>query len=158
MLLRQNPTEAPALQAINESYAKFLRLENAAARIGAKEGVFSPAQMNSAVKQMSSGRDFARGDALMQDLATQGQKVLGSTVPDSGTPFRLANALALGGGYMVDPSIAAGTLAASAAYTPAGQKMMAALLASRPAGAAGVAQEVQKLGPLAAALLASGQR
>lgn len=160
MVKRSNPQFADQLSNIDRAYAEFLRAQTAAGRIGAKEGVFSPAQYSSAVREMDKSLrkgQFARGNALGQDLATDAEKVLGSTVPDSGTPFRLANAAALGGGYMVEPTIPMAGLAASSMYLPSTQKLIAQLLANRPAGAAPVGQAVKSLSPLAAALLAGSQ-
>lgn len=160
LVKRSNPQFAEQLSNIDNAYAQFLRAQTAAGRIGAKEGIFSPAQYNSAVREMDKSlrkSQFARGNALGQEFGTQAESVLGATVPDSGSPFRIANALMLGGGYAIDPTVAAGTLAAAAPYTPMGQRIMANLLANRPAGAQSLAQEVQKLSPLAAALMASGQ-
>ena len=68
MVQRANPTEAKSLAALNSAYSKFLRVENAAGRIGAKEGVFSPEQLTGAVRQMDPSlrhRAFARGNAPM---------------------------------------------------------------------------------------------
>lgn len=158
LLRRSNPAYADQLAAINDAYSRFLRVENAAGRIGAQEGVFSPAQLNAAVRQMDgtrSKRGFARGDAVMQDLATQGQTVLGAKVPDSGTPFRVANMAMMGGGYLVNPALPLAVAAGSSAYTPLGQQIMATLLARRPAAAQPVADNVRRLAPLAAALSAS---
>lgn len=132
---RSNPAIAPELRKVNEGYANYKRLERAAASLGSDEGVFSPAQLLSAVKATDRSKDkakFARGDALMQDLADSGRTVLGNNVPDSGTPLRaMVAGGTLGVGGAVSPTVAPATLAALA-YTPAGQRAMAALLAKRP--------------------------
>ena len=67
---------------------------------------------------------FARGDALMQDFAEVGQRVLPSTVPDSGTTGRVLMAGLAGGAgagtlahFLARPEIAAATAAALGAYT-----------------------------------------
>jgi len=57
---------------------------------------------------------------------------LGETLPNSGTADRALSAMAvLGGGYMIDPTLAAAVLAGRGAYTPVGQKALAAALAKR---------------------------
>lgn len=136
LLATQNPQHAKPLQAANEAWANFIRVQDAAGRVGAKEGVFTPAQLGSAVrgqdKSLRHGA-YAKGEALMQDLSDSGQKVLNSTVPDSGTPYRAALGLAAGGGLAaVNPAALAGTIGASALYTPQAQKVIAALLTQRP--------------------------
>lgn len=168
LVMRNNPTEAPVLKKINEGWANYVRAETAAARIGAQEGVFSPAQLRSAVratdKSVRKGA-FARGEALMQDLAGPGQKVLGQKVPDSGTPFRaLAAALAAGGvgGVTLGAGPALGGLGMAALYTKPGQKLAASLLTSRPEFAGTLAELIKKpapyLGPLGAAGLLQFQQ
>lgn len=161
LVMRSNPTEAPVLQKINEGWANFVRAQTAAGRIGAQDGVFSPAQLLSSVratdKSVRKGQ-FARGDALMQDLAKAGKNVLGQKVPDSGTPYRaLAAALAGGtaGGMMLGPGAAIGGLGVAGLYTRPGQKLVASLLTSRPEFAGYLAELIKKpapyLGPLGAA-------
>lgn len=91
MLDRSNPQLAPELQKINKGYANLLRVQAAAARTGAKEGTFTPAQLKSAARQLDSSKNkraFSQGKALMQDLAVKAEDRLSATVPDSGTPFR----------------------------------------------------------------------
>lgn len=157
LVVRSNPQYAQPLQALDEAYAKFLRVQSAAASQGAKEGVFSPAQLSAAARRMdtSGGKSqFARGNALMQDLATDAQKVLGQTVPDSGTPFRLMNLAGLGTGF-IDPTIPGAALAASTAYTPQMQRALAYLMAVRPEGAQAVAEGTRKLSPVVASYLAA---
>lgn len=152
MLERNNPQFAGELQNINAGYAAFLRAQNAAGRIGSHEGVFSPAALRGAVRQLDPSRNkaaFARGNALLQDLADAGQSVLGSRVPDSGTPFRIANMIALGGGYMVNPGVPAGIGAASLLYSSPAQRFANMLLTQRPAFAQPVAEAVRKFAPFA---------
>lgn len=86
---RTNPNYSNELSGINKGWANLVRVEKAAAN--AKEGVFTGAGLRSAVKatdQSVRKRAFARGQSLMQDLANPAEAVLGSKVPDSGTPFR----------------------------------------------------------------------
>lgn len=160
LLFRSNPDRAADLTAANSAYANLMRVQGAAAYLGAQGGVFSPAHLLSAVKagDKSQGkRTFAKGDALLQDFAESGKDVLGSKVPDSGTPFRsLTNIAALSGlgiGHSVDPMSAAlvtgAGAGAAAAYSSPGQKILAALLAKRPDLAGPIAQKMRQLGPLA---------
>lgn len=137
LVYRVNPEHKTALKAVNTAYANLKRVDSAAATLGAKEGVFSPAQLKAATRRLDprmAKRGFGRGDALMQDLAEAGEKILGPTVPDSGTAGRLASMGLLGGGAtLLNPTAGAGLLAAGSIYgTNAGQKLMAGLLARRP--------------------------
>ena len=148
LVTRSNPNYAKELNAINTGYANFKRVQNAASKLGAEEGIFSPAQLQNAVRAMDKSKDkarFAEGKALMQDLSESGKTVLGSKVPDSGTPYRtMAAILASGGAGMSGyPGIAAGLAATPVMYSSGGQKMMAALLAKRPAGTQNFAEQVR---------------
>jgi hypothetical protein len=119
--------------------------------LGAEEGIFSPAQLQSAVKAMDKSKDkgkFAKGEALMQDLSESAKTALGNKVPDSGTPYRaLIAALAASGGAGAAglPAVATalGGLAASPLlYSGPGQQLTATLLARRPAGANALANSL----------------
>jgi amidophosphoribosyltransferase len=168
LVIRSNPQNAKELKAIDTGYANFKRVQRASGITGAEEGIFSPAQLQSAVRAMDKSKDksrFATGEALMQDLSETGKTVLGNKLPDSGTPYRSLAALiasggAAGAGY---PAIAAGMLAGPALYSAPGQRLAAAALTARPAGAAAVANQLRanqgiKTGTLAANQLANQQQ
>jgi hypothetical protein len=149
MIQRSNPQHAEKLKSINEGYANYARLRSASASTGAHEGVFSPAQLNSAVRggDMSVGKGrYAEGDALLQDLSGAAREVLPSKISDSGTVGRsLVNLGALGAGYAVNPAVAAGLVSSAGLYTKPGLKMAEMLLARRPEGAAAAADLVRKV-------------
>lgn len=95
------PEQAATLDELNRAFANFVRVERAAASTGAREGVFSPAQLQSAVRATDTSArhgNFAQGRALMQDLTDAGQATLSQTVPNSGTVDRALIAAAMGGG------------------------------------------------------------
>lgn len=168
-LPRYNPPDAvQQLSNANSAYANFVRLRSAAGSQGAmnNDGVFTAAQLNSAVrandKSVGKGAS-ATGNALMQDFASAGQKVLGAKYPDSGTPGRaaiMAALSALGGGGATaagfgGPALIAGGAAglASLPYTSLGQRAAQAALISRPQGAQAVGNFIGKgISPFAAAL------
>lgn len=131
-----NPAFKGQLQKINSAFADFVRVQRAAASTGAKEGVFTPAQLSAAAKATDiSARKgaYARGEARMQDIAQVGEQVLGSKLPDSGTPYRLGvGAAGLGALGGIDPFIAALGAGTMAAYTQPGLKVLSPLLYSRP--------------------------
>lgn len=141
-LERTNPQYAPQLQAINQAFARFVRLQDAGVRAG-DDQVFTAAQLQAAVKKADSSTrkgQYARGDALLQDLADAGRNVLGSKYPDSGTAGRamagyvLSLGLGTGGGSLGGAPVA-GALAGGAAalpYTQAGGRLAAQIFARRP--------------------------
>jgi hypothetical protein len=152
------PEHAAALANNNAAYANMLRVQDAASRQGAEEGVFTPAQLSASVRKFDPSKwknQFAGGNALMQDLSDAGKSVLGSKVPDSGTPFRSLAAL-LGGAIMghgsVEPTTAAlglgGGLGAIGAYSNPGRALLANVLTSRPQIAAPVGAAIRQLAPL----------
>lgn len=111
MIARSNPQEQAALSRINKGWANLTRVKLASAADKTGE-MFSPAQLQAAVKRSDPSKAksaFARGEALLQDLSEPAYNVLGSKVPDSGTPFRaLTGAAALGGASYVSPYAALG--------------------------------------------------
>lgn len=124
MIERVNPSHGAELQKINEGYANFKVVQNAAASMGAQEGVFTPAQHLRSVRAKDASKDkarYAEGNALQQDLGAAGKAVLPSSVPDSGTPYRAALLWALhhpGQATLLGIPLTA----ASLPYTPFGQR------------------------------------
>lgn len=161
------PDAVRDLQKANAGWAAFKRVQRAASSVGAEDGVFTPAQLHNAVKAMDYSKDkasFARGDALMQELSSAGKSVLGSKVPDSGTPERAMTAGLLGllGGVATGtasiPWTAAAAAAPLAAYIPGGRQAAAALLARRPGFADPLAESIRYLSPsLGAAMSPAGK-
>jgi hypothetical protein len=119
-LERTNPQYAAQLRNINSGWAMYARMRMAAANRVTSEGVFTPGDLLSVIKRGDKSvqkGSFARGDALMQDFAEAGQKVLPSKIPDSGTAGRtMANIVAGGGAAYLDPKLLAGVAAASVPY------------------------------------------
>ncbi len=117
-------------QRINQAYGRYATLRDASSRLGAEEGVFSPAQMLNAVRTADSsvgkGR-FARGDAPMQEYAEAGRSVMRRQVGDSGSPERAAYmALLAAPGAVVAPQATLGAAGAlgtlAAAYSRPGNR------------------------------------
>lgn len=121
-LAAQNPTFSPQLTAVNQAWARFTRLRDAMSRLGAPDGIFTPQQLLSAVKNgdKSAGKGaFAGGDALMQGLAEDATSVLGRKYPDSGTAGRaMVGAGILGGAAHFEPSTAAALGTTAVPYLP----------------------------------------
>lgn len=160
LVSRGNPQAASELQALNKGWANLVIGENATGSLGAHEGLFTPAQLASAVKKSDGtvrDRGYARGTALMQDLSDAALSRLPSSVPDSGSPFR--HALEAGvaalvgkeagmGGAMVRATGAGSILAAP--YTKTGQPITQELLAGqRPAIAPHIAAILNAIKPIA---------
>lgn len=153
MLERTNPMYAPQLQKINQAFAALQRPERAAAYVGGEAGVFTPAQLLSAVKSADPSlrhKAFSRGNALMQDWAESAKSVLPSKVPDSGTAGRLMfGGGALGGLGMVSPQAALAGGMTAAAYLPGGRAAASGLLRASE----GVADVISNRAAYAAPLL-----
>ena len=163
LLSRTNPQVAPEVQAADRAYAQYIRMEKAASSTGAREGVFTPLQFNQAVAMTSGGprrSQYARGDALMQDLSDAAAAVMPRTLPDSGTTERALLAGALFGGPAalgLAPGAVVGGAGAAALYTnPVQRLLQASLLGNRPDIAVAAGRQIAPLGGpgLAAALLA----
>jgi len=136
VLERSNPAqEAAQLRALNQGWAMFTRMRDAATNRTNSAGVFTPSDLLSAVKRGDKSvrkGSFARGDALMQQFGEAGQKVLPSSIPTSGTSERammagLAGAAAdaftgghAGGFLAAHPALIAAGAAGTLPYTRAG--------------------------------------
>jgi hypothetical protein len=164
-LERSAPPElSEQLRATNKGWANFLRSRQAAASVGAGEGVFTPSQLQSAVKALdrSKGKSaFAKGTAVMQDISEPARAVLANEIPNSGTADRwLATLLAGGGagaaatGAVASPTIAAAALP-MAMYAPGVQRFVAQMLAGRQGqGFKATADGIRALTPAMGTLLA----
>ena len=121
---------AAKLDSLNKAYANFVRTERAGAFVGARDGVFSPSQLQTAVKTSDSSvrkKGFAEGAALGQDLSDPAVGVLGNTVADSGTAGRaLMDMLMLKGGaaHLANPAMYAALAASPLLYSRAGSRYM----------------------------------
>lgn len=150
LVQRSNPQHARELGAINTGWANFKRVQRAAGGLGAEDGIFTPAQLQNAVRALDRSKDharFAEGRALMQDLSDPAKAVLGSKYPDSGTAGRLMNVGALASGLHT-PAIPLGLGVSAGLYSAPAQRLIAGLLTQRPAGAQLLASQVEELAPL----------
>lgn len=149
-MFRTNPDVAAKLKAADTGWANLVRIEQAAKAAKNKGGVFTPAQLNSAIQSADSSvrkRAVARGTALLQDLGNPAQEILGSKYPDSGTAGRLAlGGLGLGAGY-VNPAIPLTLAGGGAMYTRPVQNALVSMIADRPDWAQPVANNLFRLSP-----------
>lgn len=159
---RVSPQNAADLASVNQAYANLMRPMRAAGYQQNESGVFTPNQLQSAVKALDpskNGRNFAMGRALMQDVSEPAKNVLGSKVPDSGTPFRSMIGVGAAGlaGHSVFPEgvseaapwVAGGLGVMAVPYTTFGQKLAAAIMTKRPEAATSAAELARYLSPYA---------
>jgi len=122
LLTRANPEAADALGKADAAYAVLRRMELAGGRATAKEGVFTPENLSSAVRQADpslNNRSFARGTAIAQDFSDPAVAIMPRNVPDSGTATRTAIGLGLtNAAGLLTPGTIAGGLGATLAYSP----------------------------------------
>lgn len=147
---RVHPDAAKAFKAADTAYANLVRVEGASKAAANNQGVFTPAQLQSAVRQADQSvrdRATARGSALMQDLSGAGSAVLGNKVPNSGTVDR-ALLLGTGAAGAASPwATGALLLGGAAAYTPALQNALRAAATARPQAAQAVSQSLLQATP-----------
>jgi len=150
VLRNQNPTYASKLKKADSAFRDFVRVQTAMAKTRGDEGVFTPAQLESAVRQTDKSArkgQFARGAAPMQDFSGTATSVLGTKVPDSGTAGRGMTAAALTGGLsFVNPKMAALSAIGSLPYFNLGEKL---LFAPRPAAFSEAVQRARSASPFA---------
>jgi hypothetical protein len=149
-LRNQNPKYASDLKKVDSAYRDFVRVQTAMSKTRGEEGIFTPAQLESAVRQADVSKRkgaFARGSAPMQDLSGRAGTVLGQKVPDSGTATRgMTGAVLTGGASFVDPTMGALTALMTAPYYRLGEKMM---FAPRPAAFTEAVQRARTAAPFA---------
>lgn len=149
MLSRQAGSKAKELQQVNTGWANFKRTQNAASKLGADNGEFTPAQYQNAVKAMDKSKDkgaFARGSALGQDLGDAGKAVLTGKVPNSGTADRLLLGTGALSSYAINPAIPATLLAGAALYSKPVQNMIVNAVTRRPELAEPIAKLISESG------------
>lgn len=121
LMSRASPKFAKEADELNKAWGKMLRVSRAAGATGAKEGIWTPAQLKAAARSMDLGRQkrgFAEGEAVMQDMAEKLQRNVGNAYPDTGTVGRgMLDTLLLGGAGYLSPWAAAGVGAGRAMYT-----------------------------------------
>jgi hypothetical protein len=147
---RANPDAAALLNSADRAWANLIPIEGAARAAVNHQGIFTPSQLNLAIRgadQSVRDRATARGTALMQDLSSAGQKVLGDKIPDSGTVGRAAwglGALATGA---LNPAIPAALVGGAGLYTTPLQSLFRGAVSSRPALAKPVAEAFNQASP-----------
>jgi len=137
---RHSPDFKVAMNNADTAYANLARIEGAANRSLANDGVFSPAQLLMAIRGADSSarrRQTAAGRGPMMDDARAAQAVIPNREPSSGTAERLANMAFMGAavpGAFFNP-LAAAALPIASAIGYAGSQRGAQGVLTRGAGA-----------------------
>ena len=131
----QNPKQTPQLRRIDSAYSDLSVVNIAAANSGALNGVFTPKQFSTAVRQADETRRksaFAKGTAKSQQISDAGVQVLGNQA-QSTIEGNIATRVVGGYGMLTEPAIAAGLITGvPTMYSESGQAVLDALLRSRP--------------------------
>lgn len=142
-----NPKDVvDALRGADLGYANFKRIQKAAGSVGAPEGRFTPAQLDSAVKSADFSKDrggFSNGDALMSDLSRPARALLGDNVPNSGTIDRLMS------GSVAGLAVGGALSPLALAYTKPVQNALVAILTKRGATAPQIQNYLRQYTPAA---------
>jgi len=131
----QNPKQTSQLRRIDSAYSDLSVINVAAANSGADNGVFTPKQFNTAVRQQDQTRrktSFAKGRAKGQEISDAAVEVLGDTARST-LEGRIAASTLGGFGLLSQPQVAIPAVSLiPPAYSPAGQAAIDMLLRQRP--------------------------
>lgn len=134
-LASQNPKQAMKLAKINAAYGDIDVMRTAAANTGAVNGVFTPKQYQSAVRQrdMTRGkRSFAAGKAKGQEISDAAVEML---APEAGSTLEGRMFMSAAGGYasLQNPVAATAALIGTPLlYSKAGLRALEAIATKRP--------------------------
>lgn len=135
MFGKQNPEKSSLLRRADALDRDLRVLQTAAASSGAEKGVFTPKQYQTAVRQADKTRgkvSYARGKANGQELAQAGMEILGEEA-DAILQGRIGAQVAGGLTISTNPLIGAAIGSAiKAGYSPAGLRVIDAMVAKRP--------------------------
>ena len=131
----QNPKQTSKLRRIDSAYSDLSVINVAAANSGADNGVFTPKQFSTAVRQQDQTRrktSFAKGRAKGQEISDAAVQVLGDTARST-LEGRIAASAVGGFGLLSQPQVAIPAVGIiPPAYSPSGQAAIDLLLRNRP--------------------------
>lgn len=132
---RQNPEKSSALRRVDSLHRDLTLIEDASKR--SQTGKFTPENYNAAIKENAGGRkkrQFGRGQAYNQELATAGIEVLGNADGSVSHTAKQVVTGAIGGyGAYLSPQVSAIIAATSPlAYSKIGKLAADAVIAKRP--------------------------
>ena len=131
----QNPKQTSKLRRIDSAYSDLSVINVAAANSGAENGVFTPKQFSTAVRQQDQTRrksSFAKGRAKGQEISDAAVQVLGDTARST-LEGRIAASTVGGLGLLSQPQVGIPlAMTVPPAYSPGGQMAIDMLLRQRP--------------------------
>ena len=131
----QNPKQTSKLRRIDSAYSDLSVINVAAANSGAENGVFTPKQYSTAVRQQDQTRrktSFAKGRAKGQEISDAAVQVLGDTARST-LEGRIAASTVGGLGLLSQPQVGIPlALTVPPAYSQGGQAAIDMLLRQRP--------------------------
>jgi hypothetical protein len=134
-LYSQNPKQTSQLRRIDSAYSDLSVINVAAANSGADNGVFTPKQFSTAVRQQDQTRrktSFAKGRAKGQEISDAAVQVLGDTARST-LEGRIAASTVGGLGLLSQPQVGIPlALTVPPAYSQGGQAAIDMLLRQRP--------------------------
>ncbi len=142
-LRKQNPEQSSVLRRIDSAYGDIAVMKTAAANSGAANGVFTPKQYSTAVRQRDMSRNktaFAAGTARGQDISDAALSVLERDARSTLEGRLATQASGLMAAFQ-NPAVAAGlSVGSPVLYSESGIKAMETLLRSRPDAAKKIGQ------------------
>jgi len=131
----QNPKQTSELRRVDAAFSDLSVINVAAANSGAENGVFTPKQFSTAVRQQDQTRrktSFAKGRAKGQEISDAAVQVLGDTARST-LEGRIAASAVGGFGLLSQPQVAIPAVGIiPPAYSPSGQAAIDMLLRQRP--------------------------
>jgi len=131
----QNPKQTSKLRRIDSAYSDLSVINVAAANSGADNGVFTPKQFSTAVRQQDQTRrktSFAKGRAKGQEISDAAVQVLGDTARST-LEGRITASTVGGLGLLSQPQVGIPlALTVPPAYSQGGQAAIDMLLRQRP--------------------------
>lgn len=131
----QNPKQTSKLRRIDSAYSDLSVINVAAANSGADNGVFTPKQFSTAVRQQDQTRrksSFAKGRAKGQEISDAAVQILGDTAKST-LEGRIAASTVGGLGLLSQPQVGIPlAMTVPPAYSPGGQMAIDMLLRQRP--------------------------
>jgi len=162
-LARQNPKWAEELKNVNQGWANYAIIRDAASTAtGRKGGAFTPANLASAVSSnakkqggMAAGKGrISEGRATMQDLSSAAENVLAPAYPDSGTAGRVlpwaAGLAGAGGGVAAGAGVPLAVMGGLAMTPYLSNKVTNAILTKRPELLRSAGNKLAELAPYGA--------
>lgn len=134
-LKKQNPKQTSELRRIDSAYGDLAVMRTAAANSGAENGVFTPKQYATAVRQRDTSRNktaFAAGEARGQEVADAAVEKLADSASQYQTGRQITQGIGLGAALTNTPAALATAITAPILYSDSGLKAMQVILRNRP--------------------------